>query len=479
MPEALAAAPRAALAAPRARARPGRRRHHARQRPRGLRGRGARLIVAGTAVFGFEDIDRAYHRLVRALAPMTDEERLERALELAERGRGTTAPEPASSARCRPRRRGRGRGLARAGRAARTPRSSRSRRQASARAARRSTSPSSRAPTTGGRRRAWTRSSRPGVARVVAAVGDPNPQTNGARPRAAARGGGRGRARRRRARVARAAPERGLPRWVARRAAVRRLQGGHDARRARRPCPGSRWVTGEESRRLVHELRARVGRRRGRDGHGARRRPAADRARRRRRRASRGGSRSAAGRSRTDRSSSSVGGPLEEELARLAAEGVQSLLLEGGPTLATAFLARRPRRQARCSSSRRSCRRGPGLAAPAARLARSCRATATLLTPMSSVLRRRHAAPAARAAPRSTTCLCSTAPCVLARSASSSRAHRSGRYAGRCSRGIVRELGTVEAVEGGGGAVRLRVRAPETAAAHRRRRLGERRTASA
>ncbi|HJS69695.1 MAG TPA: dihydrofolate reductase family protein, partial [Gaiellaceae bacterium] len=34
-----------------------------------------------------------------------------------------------------------------------------------------------------------------------------------------------------------------------------------------------------------------------------------------------------------------VTGPLEEELARLAEEGVQSLLLEGGPTLATSFLA--------------------------------------------------------------------------------------------------------------------------------------------
>jgi diaminohydroxyphosphoribosylaminopyrimidine deaminase/5-amino-6-(5-phosphoribosylamino)uracil reductase len=32
-------------------------------------------------------------------------------------------------------------------------------------------------------------------------------------------------------------------------------------------------------------------------------------------------------------------GALEEELRALAAEGVQSLLLEGGPTLATAFLA--------------------------------------------------------------------------------------------------------------------------------------------
>jgi diaminohydroxyphosphoribosylaminopyrimidine deaminase/5-amino-6-(5-phosphoribosylamino)uracil reductase len=33
-----------------------------------------------------------------------------------------------------------------------------------------------------------------------------------------------------------------------------------------------------------------------------------------------------------------VQGPLDEELRRLADEGVQSLLLEGGPTLATAFL---------------------------------------------------------------------------------------------------------------------------------------------
>jgi ribulose-phosphate 3-epimerase len=30
---------------------------------------GAEAIVAGTAVFGFEDINRAYHRLVRALVP--------------------------------------------------------------------------------------------------------------------------------------------------------------------------------------------------------------------------------------------------------------------------------------------------------------------------------------------------------------------------------------------------------------------------
>jgi diaminohydroxyphosphoribosylaminopyrimidine deaminase/5-amino-6-(5-phosphoribosylamino)uracil reductase len=33
-------------------------------------------------------------------------------------------------------------------------------------------------------------------------------------------------------------------------------------------------------------------------------------------------------------------GPLQEELSRLAADGVQSLLLEGGPTLAAGFLER-------------------------------------------------------------------------------------------------------------------------------------------
>ena len=57
-----------------------------------------------------------------------------------------------------------------------------------------------------------------------------------------------------------------------------------------------------------------------------------------RRRGSRAGSRSGAGRSQRARSSSSAAGPLEEELRALAADGVQSLLLEGGPTLARAFL---------------------------------------------------------------------------------------------------------------------------------------------
>ena len=63
------AAPRPALAAPRARGRPGGRRDHGRQRPRHAYDVGAEAIVAGTAIFGFEDTSRAYHRLVRALVP--------------------------------------------------------------------------------------------------------------------------------------------------------------------------------------------------------------------------------------------------------------------------------------------------------------------------------------------------------------------------------------------------------------------------
>ena len=51
-------------------------------------------------------------------------------------------------------------------------------------------------------------------------------------------------------------------------------------------------------------------------------------------------------------------GPLEEELRALGGEGVQSLLLEGGPTLATAFLE--PTSSTSCSSS--SPRRSPARA---------------------------------------------------------------------------------------------------------------------
>jgi diaminohydroxyphosphoribosylaminopyrimidine deaminase / 5-amino-6-(5-phosphoribosylamino)uracil reductase len=101
--------------------------------------------------------------------------------------------------------------------------------------------------------------------------------------------------------------------------------------------PGERWITGEESRRHVHELRAAadavaVGmgtvradapRLDARDVH------AASQPRR-----------LAFGRGPLPEDSELElrTGALAEDLAELASEGVQSLLLEGGPTLAAAFL---------------------------------------------------------------------------------------------------------------------------------------------
>lgn len=101
--------------------------------------------------------------------------------------------------------------------------------------------------------------------------------------------------------------------------------------------PGSRWVSGEESRRIVHELRASVdavavgmGTVRADD-------PSLDA---REVDAVRQPRRLAFGRSPLPDGSPLElrSAPLEDELAALAGEGVQSLLLEGGPTLATAFL---------------------------------------------------------------------------------------------------------------------------------------------
>jgi len=97
--------------------------------------------------------------------------------------------------------------------------------------------------------------------------------------------------------------------------------------------PGERWISGEESRRRVHELRAQVdavavgmGTARADDpqltarGVGAERQP--------RRLVFGSGPSTLEVRS----------GPLAVELRALADEGVQSLLLEGGPRLATSFL---------------------------------------------------------------------------------------------------------------------------------------------
>ncbi len=173
-----------------------------------------------------------------------------------------------------------------------------------------------------------------GIARAVVGVGDPNPLVDG----------------------------RGLERLRAAGVEVELL----DSRRARRQneawrtwkalgrpfvtykvavaedgrvaVAGRRWVTGEESRRRVHELRAAsdavaVGMgtvhadapRLDARGVGAVRQPR----------------RLAFGRGPlpADSELELRGGRLADELAALAAEGVQSLLLEGGPTLATSFVA--------------------------------------------------------------------------------------------------------------------------------------------
>jgi diaminohydroxyphosphoribosylaminopyrimidine deaminase / 5-amino-6-(5-phosphoribosylamino)uracil reductase len=102
--------------------------------------------------------------------------------------------------------------------------------------------------------------------------------------------------------------------------------------------PGARWVSGEESRRLVHKLRADsdavavgMGTARADD-------PALTA---RDVRAARQPRRLAFGRGPLPEGSELElrSGELGQELAALAEEGVRSLLLEGGPTLAGSFLA--------------------------------------------------------------------------------------------------------------------------------------------
>jgi diaminohydroxyphosphoribosylaminopyrimidine deaminase/5-amino-6-(5-phosphoribosylamino)uracil reductase len=101
--------------------------------------------------------------------------------------------------------------------------------------------------------------------------------------------------------------------------------------------PDRRWISGEQSLRLVHELRAEVDAVAVGGGTARADRPRLDardvetpRGQPRRLVFSRGPLPDGVDLElRT--------GPLEDELRGLAAEGVQSLLLEGGPTLATAF----------------------------------------------------------------------------------------------------------------------------------------------
>ena len=172
-----------------------------------------------------------------------------------------------------------------------------------------------------------------GVSRVFVAVGDPNPKVNG-----------RGFARLREGGVevevadlweARVQNEAWRV-WVAqgRPFVTYKVAATIDGRVT---VPGRRWVSGEESRRRVHELRAAsdavavgMGTVRADDpaltarGVGAERQPR----------------RLAFGRGPVPEGSELElrSRRLEDELAALAGEGVRSLLLEGGPTLAGAFL---------------------------------------------------------------------------------------------------------------------------------------------
>ena len=101
--------------------------------------------------------------------------------------------------------------------------------------------------------------------------------------------------------------------------------------------PGDRWISGEESRRFVHELRAAsdavaVGM--GTVHADAPRLTARDvEATKQPRRLAFGKGPLPEGSDLDLRR-----GPIADELAALASEGVQSLLIEGGPTLAAAFL---------------------------------------------------------------------------------------------------------------------------------------------
>ena len=175
-----------------------------------------------------------------------------------------------------------------------------------------------------------------GIGRVVVGAPDPNPKTNGqgfARLRQSGvevelLGGELARHARRQNEAWRTWIAAGRP-FVTYKAAVT-LDG-------RIVVPESRWVTGEESRGRVHELRAAS------DavavGMGTVRADA-PRLDARSVEAERQPRRLAFGTGPLPEGSELelASGPLDETLKRLAAEGVQSLLLEGGPTLASAFV---------------------------------------------------------------------------------------------------------------------------------------------
>ena len=172
-----------------------------------------------------------------------------------------------------------------------------------------------------------------GIARVVAGCSDPNPEAAGGVERLRAAGV--------QAELLDVPEARRLNEawrtWAALRRpqVILKLAVSVDGRAV---VPGRRWVSGEEARRRVHELRASVdavGVGMGTVRADAPRLDARDVAvRRQPRRLAFGRGPLPAGSELELRS-----GALADELGALAAEGVQSLLLEGGPTIAASFLA--------------------------------------------------------------------------------------------------------------------------------------------
>jgi diaminohydroxyphosphoribosylaminopyrimidine deaminase/5-amino-6-(5-phosphoribosylamino)uracil reductase len=266
---------------------------------------------------------------------VTDSARLERALELAERGRGTTAPNPVVGAVLVQDGEVVGEGWhERPGR----PHAEVVALEAAGERARGATLYVTLEPCAhhGRTPPCADAVATAGVARVVAAVGDPDPRTDGA-GFARLRAAGvevelAGEELEWRARVQNEA----FRTWAAlgRPFVLCKLAVTLDGRVT---VPGSPWVSGEQSRRRVHELRARMdavavglGTVRADAPSLTARDVGAERQPRR----------LAFGRGPLPEGSELelLAGPLDEELARLAEEGVQSLLLEGGPTLATGFL---------------------------------------------------------------------------------------------------------------------------------------------
>ena len=412
---------------------PGRRRRRRGRTSAAVRAAGASLFVAGNAVFADPDPAAAYRRIAAAVGMSLD-----RALELAARPRESRIPNPTvgavvvadgeivgegvTEALRRPPRRGR---RARGGRRACARRDA-LRDDGAVRPSRHDAAVRRRD------RRGRCRARRRRLPR-------PEPRRR-RRARAAAPGRRRGRARRP---LRGAATERGLADVDVARTPVRHVQGRADARR-----PGDRAGDALGDRRGVAAARARaagrLGRRRRRDGHRARRCAPARRAGRRR--SLRQPRRLAFGRGPLPaglRARAALRRPLDEELARARRRRASSRSCSRAGRRSRRRSSRRTwSTSCSCSSRRRSPgdgptvpRRPPGAAVAArapvehARSARTCSLEAYLREPRERSLR--------------------------------------GMFTG-----IVREVGSVAAVDGWRRGRSARARGAGDGAARRRRRLG-------